>query len=106
VSNLPVLHSETEFPPRMLARATRAQHGTELAVFRHALKARYVAECERIDTQALSDVVKTALEEELGLMDWGLERAGGSVAKAELVSRKLSMLSNINSDRIARRFGR
>jgi molybdopterin-guanine dinucleotide biosynthesis protein A len=105
MSNLPVLHSDNEFPPRQLVRAVKAQRRTELAVFKHSLRARYEAECARLDTQALSDVVKTALEEEMGLMEWGLERAGGSPAKAELVARKLAMFSNINSQCIARRFG-
>ncbi len=106
MSNLPVLHSDSEFPDRHLNRAVRLQRRAELAILKHSLKARYEAEVTRLDTQALSDVVKTALEEELGLMEWGLDRAGGSPARAELVARKLTMFSNINSERILRRFGR
>jgi hypothetical protein len=106
MSNLPVLHSDSEFPDRQLSRAVRLQRRTELNILRHSLRAREAAEVTRLDTQALSDVVKTALEEELNLMEWGLDRAGGSPARAELVARKLAMFSNINSDRILRRFGR
>jgi hypothetical protein len=105
MSNLPVLHSDNELPPRQLVRAVKFQRRTELAVFKHSLRVRYEAECTRLDTQALADVTKTALEEELGLMEWGLDRAGGSPAKAELVARKVAMFSNINSQRILRRFG-
>jgi hypothetical protein len=104
MSNLPVPW-EQEQPSRQVVRAARAQQKTELAIHKHSLKARYEAECERVDAQALSDVVRTALEEEIGNLDWGMELAAGSAAKAELVSRKLTMQAKINSDRIARRFG-
>jgi hypothetical protein len=105
VNRLPVLRSDHERPSEQIIRAATAQRRTELAVFEHNLAARYVAECERIDAQALGDVVKTALEEELSVLDWGMEQATGSAAKAELVSRKVAMQSRINSARIARRFG-
>lgn len=106
MNRLPVLRvDDGEQPSRQLARAVAAQRHIELAVFEHNLEARYVAECERIEAQALSDVVRTALEEELSVLDWGMEQAAGSVAKAELVSRKVAMQSRINSARIARRFG-
>jgi hypothetical protein len=86
-------------------RAADAQHRTELAIFEHNLGARYLAECDRIDSEALSDVAKAALEEEIAVLDWGMERTAGSAAKAELVARKVAMQSKINSARIARRFG-
>ncbi|HET7590962.1 MAG TPA: hypothetical protein VFK14_12370 [Solirubrobacterales bacterium] len=89
-----------------LAQATLAQQQIELAIFNHHLQARYVAECERIDAEALSDVMRTSLEEELSVLTWGMEEAAGSAAKAELVSRKVALLSQINNRRIARRFGR
>jgi hypothetical protein len=104
MSNLPVPW-EGGRPSRQLVRAAKAQRRTDLAIFRHTLDVRYVTECERLDAQALSDVVRTSLEEEISNLDWGLEQARGSAAKAELVSRKIAMQSKINSDRIARRFG-
>ena len=104
MNNLPVPW-EGPRPSRQLVRAAKAQSRTELDIFRHALNARYVSECERHDAHALSDVVRTALEEEIGNLDWGLEQAAGSAAKAELVSRKIAMQAKINSDRISRRFG-
>ena len=48
---------------------------------------------------------RIGVEEELDLLDWGMERANGSLAKTELVARKVTVLANINSARIARRFG-
>jgi hypothetical protein len=102
---LPARSFDSGRPSRELARAVDAQRHTELAIFQHGLEARYLAETDRIDSQAVSDVIRTALEEELSVLDWGLERANGSAAKAEMVARKVTMQSNINSARIARRFG-
>jgi hypothetical protein len=103
--NLPVPVPDPERPSRQLARAIKAQERTELAVFEHNLAARYQAECDRIDSQAIADVTRTALDEEMSVLDWGMAQAGDSLAKAELVSRKVAMQSKIDSDRIARRFG-
>lgn len=105
MDNLPVLRADSSRSTRQLARAIAAQSRTELAIFEHNLEARFVAECERIDAQALSDVVRASLEEEFSILDWGMEEAAGSAAKAELVSRRIAMQSKINSARIARRFG-
>lgn len=102
--DLPILR-EGSRASRQLAKATRAQEQTELAVFQHHLEARYLAECDRIDAQAIADVTKGALEEELAVLDWGLAQAAGSPAKAELVARLVGQQSRIDSARIARRFG-
>jgi hypothetical protein len=90
---------------RQLTQATRAQEQTELEIFRHTLTARFQAECDRADTEALSDVMSAALDEELGLLRYGLDKAAGSAAAAELVSRKVVEFSGLNSRRISRRFG-
>jgi hypothetical protein len=104
MSNLP---ARLELPDnsRQLAKAVQAQERTELAIFEHHLQARYLAEVDRIDSAAIADVTKAALEEELRILEWGLEQAAGSPAKAELVSRMVSLQSKIDSGRIARRFG-
>lgn len=91
--------------PRQLVQASRAQSRAALTVFRHALDARVVAECDQIDSQAAGDALQTALDVEVDLLDYGLRRANGSPAKVELVARKVEMLSNINNRRISRRFG-
>jgi hypothetical protein len=78
----------------------------ELALHRYGLDARFQAECDRIDSQAIADVTRGALEEEMNVLDWGLERAGQSLAKRELVARMVAQQSSIDRDRIARRFGR
>lgn len=105
MSNLPVRLPDARGYSRQLARATKAQEQTELAIFQHSLESRYLAEIDAIDSQAIADVAKTALEEELSVLDWGLEQAAGSAAKAELVSRLVSLQSKIDAGRIARRFG-
>jgi hypothetical protein len=105
MSNLPARLSNSPGNSRQVAKAVQAQERTELAVFEHHLTARYLAEIDRIDSAAIADVTKAALEEELNILDWGLEQAAGSPAKAELVSRMVSLQSKIDSGRIARRFG-
>ncbi len=90
---------------RQLAKARRAQAGAELELFRYGLAARTRAEADRLDSQAVADASRTALELEIDLLDYGLARAGQSAAKLELVSRKVELLANANSRRIARRFG-
>lgn len=90
---------------RQQERAALAQEKTELAIYEHHLQARYLAEVDRIDSAAIADVTKAALEEEMSVLDWGLQQAAGSQAKAELVSRLVSLQSKIDSARIARRFG-
>lgn len=92
-------------PSRQVARAARTQEGTELAIYEHQLGARYLAECDRIDSEAIADVTKGAIEEELSVLDYGLDQAGGSAAKIELVSRLVGIQSRIDAARIARRFG-
>lgn len=90
---------------RQLARARRAQASTDLAVYRHGLEAHARAEIDRQDTQAVADASRAALEEEMDLLDYGLARAGGSAAKAELVARHVERLATINTRRITERFG-
>jgi hypothetical protein len=105
MNNLPVRLVDGTAPSRQLVRAAKAQERTELAIYEHNLASRYLAECDRVDSQAIADVTKTALDEEMEVLDWGLQRAGGSAAKAQLVAEKVAMQSRIDSARIARRFG-
>lgn len=106
MSRLPALRSSDHLPDRQLSRAVAAKSRTELAIYQHFLDTQYLAACDRIDSEALSDVVRTALNEELTLLDEGMQKAAGSPAKAELVSRKVSMQSALSNRRIERRFDR
>jgi hypothetical protein len=106
MSKLPAVRRHIDTSPVQLVRtAALNQRQTALAIHEHHLGARYVSECDQIDTQAVADAARTALDEELSLLDWGMEQAAGSAAKAELVSRKVSMLAQINNRRISRDFG-
>lgn len=104
MSNLPARFGDSDLPPRQLARASKAVRSTELAVLKHSLKARYQAECSRLDSQALSDVVHCAMEEQVSNLDFGFRLAGGSAAKAELVSRLVAMHSDIDNECIRRQW--
>ena len=102
--NLPARLSEAS-PSRALTRATRATEQTELSIYKYHLEARRRAEFDRIDSQALGDVARCALEEEMNVMDSCLARAGNSPAKRELVARMVALQSDIDIRRISRRFG-
>jgi len=86
-------------------RASRALAKANLRVFSHGLDAHARAEEDQQDSQAVADASRTALEEELDLLDYGMSRAGQSAAKVELVARHVERLSAINNRRISRRFG-
>jgi hypothetical protein len=106
MSLLPVpLDDSTDLTPRQLAKARRAQTRAGLHVFSYALEARTRAEVDRLDSQAVADASRTALDEEVDLLDYGLAQAGGSAAKVALVARHVERLAAINDRRITRRFG-
>lgn len=105
MSQLPDRFSAPPLHSRQVRRAAQAQEKTELAIYEHHLAARYQVEVDRIDSAAIGDVAKSALEEEMRVLDWGLEQAAGSQAKAELVSRMVSLQSKLDNARIARHFG-
>ena len=86
--------------------ANRSQRRAEVEVFRHGLAMAVATELDRQDSQAIGDVITTAAEEELRFLDFGMAMAAGSSAKAEMVARKANLMSNLNNQRIARRFGR
>lgn len=103
--NLPARLTDSSRPSRALTRAVRETEQTELSIYRHHLDARYLAECDRIDSQALGDAVHCALEVEMSVLEAGLARAGNSPAKKELVARLVALQSELDSRRIARHFG-
>jgi hypothetical protein len=78
---------------------------TEMRLFDHTLEAHTIAEIDRLDSQAIADASRAALEAEVGLMEYGLARAQGSFAKTELVARHVERMAAINDRRITRRFG-
>lgn len=90
---------------RQLEKARRAQADTELELFRYGLAAHSRAEIDRLDTQALGDASRAALNEEVDLLDYGLAKAKGSAAKAALVARHVERMASINDRRLTRRFG-
>lgn len=90
---------------RQAAKANRDQASAALAVFRYGLQTRVQAERDRLDSEAVADASRTALELELDLLDFGLGRAGQSAAKAALAARHVERLVSINDRRLTRRFG-
>lgn len=106
MSYLPArLDDDGSFLPRQVEKARRMQASTELEVFRHALQARALADIDQLDTQAIADATRAALDEEVELFDYGMSRVGQSSAKAALIARHVERLATINDRRITRRFG-
>lgn len=105
MSLLPDVIDGDGMSPRQLSQAVGVQRRTELQVFQHSVRARYQAEIDRIDSQAAGDALRAALDEETDLLDYGLRLANGSASKAELVARKVELLSSTNNRRFSRRFG-
>jgi hypothetical protein len=89
---------------RQLGVARRAQTKTELEVFRYGLGAQAQAQIDQIDSEALDDATRAAMECELGLLDDGLTKAGASPAKAAIVARHVERNVTIN-DRANRQLG-
>lgn len=85
-------------------RARRHTQRAELDVYLHAVKAAAVAQIDQADSQALSDALPVAMDEEINFYDYGKARADGSIAKAEIVAQKVAIFSAINNRRIGRRF--
>jgi hypothetical protein len=99
------LADEVGLSSRQVAAARRSEASQALEVHRYSLGARARAEIDMIDSQAVADASRTALDEEVGLLEYGLARAGGSAAKTELVARHVERMAAINDRRITRRFG-
>jgi hypothetical protein len=104
MSNLPDLWDGRR-PTRAVIRAIEAQEQTELAIHQHSLETGYLRAIDQIDSEAIADVVSTAMEEEMKVLSAGLGQAAGSPAKAELVARLVALQSRLDNSRIARRFG-
>lgn len=89
---------------RQLVKAARDRANAELAVFNHCLQTVVLSETDRFDSEALADVSRAALDEEMALLDYGLNRAGQSAVKAAIVARHVERLVTINDRRIRERF--
>jgi len=105
MSNLPDrVNRSTSLSPLQQSRVVRATRRAQVEVYEHTLRAAAAAEMDQADTQALADAITYAAEEEIRFLDYGLARAAGNPAAAEIVAQKLALLSATNNTRIGRRF--
>ncbi len=100
----------SEVVPRYTERerqAVAARRQMESGLMVHTLRAHFDKEAARIDTETAFEASKAALDGELEILDWGVEKAQamGSTAAAKLVSDRVEQLSRINSTNLQRRFG-
>jgi len=91
--------------PKQLAVSRRAQQRADLEVFRYSLGVQARAQIDQMDSEALDDATRTAMECELRLLDDGFAKASGSAAKAAIVARHVERNVAINDRRISQRFG-
>ena len=105
MSLLPDIRMDDTRRSLQVIRAERAERRAEERAFQEVLKIRHRSMIDQLESQAVGDAIRIALDEELNLLGYGLLRANGSMAKAELVARKVEMLSLINDRRISRHFG-
>lgn len=90
---------------RQVVQARKAETATALELHRYGLGARFRAQVDVYDSQALADANRAAVSEEMDLVDYGLSRAGTSAAKVEMTARAAQRMAAINDRRIMRRFG-
>ena len=94
----------SEVSSRYLDQVSRTQQDVELAIFVRAVLARYRADTDRLDSQALADALQAALEDAVGLLEHGLKLAAGNPYAVDLVTEAVELLSAMNRQRIVRRF--
>jgi hypothetical protein len=88
-----------------VALAQNHEAQTVLAVHRHLLESRAMAEMEQFDAEAAYEAQRFCLVTQLGLLHDGLAMAGQSAAGVELVARSVELLARVNERRFLRRFG-
>ena len=90
---------------RQIVQARKAEAATALDLHRYGLGARFRAQVDIYDSQALADANQAAVACEMDVLDYGLSRAGNSVAKVEMTARAAERMARINDRRIMRKFG-
>lgn len=105
VSLPPAVFSDPGRSPRHAGKAQRIAEKAELETFHYGVGARMRADFDRADSRATGDAYQAALDAELGLLAWGIRRAGPSAAGLELVTHRVSGLQAANDYRLYTRFG-
>jgi hypothetical protein len=91
--------------PRESRGLQRTVRNAEIELFHRSVELALTVQMEQRSSQAMTQIAMGSLEDELGLLEYGLARAGNSSAALELVARKVDQLSNLNAVRLARAFG-
>src|SRR5262245_42132835 len=105
MSPLPARLTNAEQIPRIESQAAAARGQTEIAIYKHSLDMTYEVECDRIDSQAVGDVMRASIDEQFAVIEYGRHKAGSDPALLEVVAQKAAMQDTINNSRIVRRFG-
>jgi len=90
--------------PEPSKRDLARQRRSDSSLYGYCLSSYERSQKDQIDSQTTRDALECAFDEECGLFDHGMSRAGNSVTKRQLLADKLEMLAKINNRRIGRRF--
>lgn len=101
-TELTVASNPLGLTPRQARKLQRQDATTAIEVYGHRRDARKLAACAEAEIEALADVNRTAMNEEMDLADAGIARAAGSSLKSKSVARALQRQEAI-ADRIVRR---
>lgn len=85
--------------------AVAARRRMEGGLLVHTLRTHFEKEAARIDAEAVGEATQTTLGVELDVLNWGIEKAGGSPAAAKLVAERVELMSRANTKNLTRRFG-
>jgi hypothetical protein len=101
-TDLTVASNPLGLTTRQARKLQRQDAATAIEVHSHRRDVRKLAACVEADIEALSDVNRTAMFEEMDLADAGIARAAGSSLKSRSVARALQRQEAL-ADRIVRR---
>jgi hypothetical protein len=101
---VPLGGGRAELSSFLRARLTHDASKAEIEVFRHRLAAAVLREKDIADTEALSDAIGIAFDEEMAFLRHGQAAAGNSAAGMEILGRKLEIFDTLTNRRITRRF--
>lgn len=103
-TDLELASNQLGLTPRQARKLQRQEAAAALEVQGHRRNARKLAASAEAHIEALADVNRTAMNEEMDLVDSGIARAAGSQLKSEAVARALQRQASLGDRVIYRAF--
>ncbi len=93
------------FSERAIERAKKDEEDTAVGINHHQLQASALVQIHMAYSGARADATRFDIEEEIDVLEKGVELAKGREAALEIVARKVNTLSNADSIDFIRTFG-